>query len=251
MFTRRTAVLRLVQMVAGGSLGEAAGYLGIAATDTTHERKGRIYSGAGHVHRIAKMHPDPYAFETALDALAGELDQPSTQLVNYQQRRRALEAWSIDADTWDDLIARLPAVPGPQEPELGDRKRQIASIYIWVQITSGEHHFAPRPIEAAQPAHIQHAGTPRVWWRLDSPQILLSGLGACAHDTPGTAHRRSCDFPIFRLLFYRTSVQLRCLDVCLIRPRCHARSLGGGPASPRRAAPALTAGSPAGSRVTL
>jgi hypothetical protein len=37
MFTRRTAVLRLVQMVAGGSLGEAAGYLGIAATDTTQQ----------------------------------------------------------------------------------------------------------------------------------------------------------------------------------------------------------------------
>jgi hypothetical protein len=183
MFTRRTAVLRLVQMVAGGSLGEAAGYLGIAATDTTHERKGRIYSGAGHVHRIAKMHPDPYAFETALNALAGELDQPSTQLVNYQQRRRALEAWSIDADTWDDLIARLPAVPGPQEPELGDRKRQIASIYTWVQITSGEHHFAPRPIEAAQPAHIQHAWKLRrntIWhlFQRDLPRPHYTGLKA-------------------------------------------------------------------------
>ncbi len=183
MFTRRTAVLRLVQMVEGGSLGEAAGHLGIAATDTTHERKGRIYSGAGHVHRIAKTHPDPYAFETALNALAGELDQPSTQLVNYQQRRRALEAWSIDADTWNDLIARLPAVPGPQEPELGDRKRQIASIYIWVQITSGEHHFAPRPIEAAQPAHIQHAWKLRrntIWhlFQRDLPRPHYTGLKA-------------------------------------------------------------------------
>ncbi len=184
MFTRRTAVLRLVQMVAGGSLGEAAGYLGIAATDTTHERKGRIYSGAGHVHRIAKMHPDPYAFETALDALAGELDQPSTQLVNYQQRRRALEAWSIDADTWDDLIARLPAVPGPQEPELGDRKRQIASIYIWVQITSGEHHFAPRPIEAAQPRQIQQAWKLRrntIWHLLQSDRPHYTSLKAELH----------------------------------------------------------------------
>jgi hypothetical protein len=45
MFIRRTAVLRLVQMVAGGSLGEAAGFLGIASADTTWLGKGRIYSG--------------------------------------------------------------------------------------------------------------------------------------------------------------------------------------------------------------
>src|SRR5690348_8092585 len=47
------------------------------------------------------------------------------------------------------LVGRLPPVPGPQRPELGDRKRQIASVYVWVQVTSGEHYFAPRPIEAA------------------------------------------------------------------------------------------------------
>ncbi len=157
MFTRRTAVLRLVQMVAGGSLGEAAGLLGIAATDTTHLRKSRIYSGAGHVHSSAQRQPDPLAFEAALKALAAELDDPTTHLINYQQRRRALETWSIDEDTWTDLVSRLPPVPGPQRPELGDRKRQIASIYVWAQVTSGEHHFAPRPIEAAQPPEIQEA----------------------------------------------------------------------------------------------
>ena len=66
MFTRRTAALRLVQMVAGGSLGEAAGFLGIAATGTTWPRKSRIYSGAGHVHSSARKQPDPLAFEAAL-----------------------------------------------------------------------------------------------------------------------------------------------------------------------------------------
>jgi hypothetical protein len=94
MFTRRTAVLRLVQMVAGGSLGEAARFLGIATTRTTWQ--GRIYSGAGHVHSNAPKQPDPLAFEAALEALAGELDEPATPLINYQQRRQALETWSID-----------------------------------------------------------------------------------------------------------------------------------------------------------
>src|ERR1035441_69172 len=150
MFTRRTAMLRLVQMVAGGSLGEAAGFLGLAATDTTWLRKGRIYTGAGHVHSHAKKQPDPLGFEAALNATGAEFDEPATLLTNYQQRRQALKNWSIDEDTWKALTARHPPIPGPQRPELGDRKRQIASIYVWVQVTSGEHHFAPRPIEAAQ-----------------------------------------------------------------------------------------------------
>lgn len=157
MLTRRTAALRLVQMVAGGSLGEAAGFLGIAAADTTWQHNGRIYSGAGHVHSSARKQPDPLAFESALQALAAELDEPAAPLTDFQRRRRALETWSIDEDAWKDLVSRLPPVPGPQRPELGDRKRQIASIYAWVQVTSGEHRFAPRPIEAAQPPEIQQS----------------------------------------------------------------------------------------------
>jgi len=152
MFIRRTATLRLVQMTAGGSLGEAAAFLGIATTRTTWQ--GRIYSGAGHVHTAARQQPDPRRFENALTSLARELDDPATPLVNYQHRRQALENWCIDEDTWSDITARLPSVPGPR-PEVGDRKRQIASAYIWVQVTSGEHYFAPRPIEAAQPPEIR------------------------------------------------------------------------------------------------
>jgi hypothetical protein len=157
MFIRRTAALRLVQMIAGGSLGEAAGFLGIASTDTTWENKARIYSGAGFVHTGASRQPDPQSFETALSGLARELDSPATALVNYQRRRHALQNWRIDDDAWNQLATRLPPVPGPHQPELGDRKRQIASIYVWTQVTSGEHYFAPRPIEAAQPPEIQEA----------------------------------------------------------------------------------------------
>lgn len=157
MFPRRTAALRLVQMVAGGSLGEAAGFLGIASTDTTWENKARIYSGAGFVHTGSIRQPDPRSFETALSSLARELDSPAAPLVNYQRRRHALQTWCIDEDAWSQLVGRLPPVPGPHQPELGDRKRQIASIYVWAQVTSGEHYFAPRPIEAAQPPEIQEA----------------------------------------------------------------------------------------------
>ena len=154
MFIRRTAALRLVQMVAGGSLGEAAGFLGIASTSTTWPGKSGIYSGAGRVHTAARQQSDPLGFDTGLTTLARELDDPAEPLINYQHRRQALENWCIDENTWTSITARLPSVPGPR-PELGDRKRQIASVYVWVQVTSGEHHFAPRPIEAAQPPEIQ------------------------------------------------------------------------------------------------
>ena len=131
---RRTAALRLVQMAAGGSLGEAAGFLGIASR--------------------ARRQPELPGFETALEALARELDDPATPLVSYRQRRQALETWCIDLDTWAGLIARLQA---PHWPEPGACMRQVASIYLWVQLTSGEHRFAPRPLEAAQPPEVQEA----------------------------------------------------------------------------------------------
>src|SRR6266702_1714170 len=53
-FIRRTAALRLVQMAAGGSPVEAAGFLGIASTDTTWSGKSRIYTVTGRVHTAAR-----------------------------------------------------------------------------------------------------------------------------------------------------------------------------------------------------
>jgi hypothetical protein len=153
-FIRRTAALRLVQMVVGGSLSGAAQLLGIASAGTALPGYG-IYTGAGHVHSGARKQHGPLSFENALEALARELDNPAAPLVNYQARRQALHAWHIDEDTWATITARLPPAPGPQQPDLGDRKRQLASIYVWVQVTSGEHLFAPRPIEAIMPASLR------------------------------------------------------------------------------------------------
>jgi hypothetical protein len=150
IFTRRTAALRLVQMAVGGSLGDAAAFLGLAS-------ESRAYSSAGSVHTGASKQPDPQGFETALGNLARELDNPAAPLLNYQRRRHALRAWCIDEDAWDQLVRRLPPVPGPHQPKLGDLKRQVASVYVWTQVTSGEHYFAPRPIEAAQPQQVQKA----------------------------------------------------------------------------------------------
>src|SRR5260370_10091449 len=155
-FTRRTAALKLVQMAAGGSLGEAAGFLGIASPDKTWHGKSGIYTVTGRVHTAARQQPHPLGFETALQALARELDDPATPLVNYQKRRQALENGCIDGDTGAGLTSRLPHVPGSRRADFGDCQRQVASVYVWVQLTAGEHNFAPRPLEAVQPPEIQH-----------------------------------------------------------------------------------------------
>lgn len=168
-YIRRTAALRIVQMVAGGSLHDAAQFLGIASAGTAWPGYG-IYAGAGHVHSGARKQHGPLAFENALEALARELDNPATPLANYQSRRQALQTWCIDEDTWTNLTARLPPGPGPQQPDLGDRKRQLASIYVWVQVTSGEHLFAPRPIETIMPSSLRKPWTQ--WtsaWKLLDP----------------------------------------------------------------------------------
>src|SRR5262249_24319565 len=104
---------------------------------------------------LARQLPDPLSFETGLKTLTRELDDPGTPLVNYQQRRQALETWSISEDIWPKLAARRSLMACP---ESGDRKRQIASVYVWTRVTSGEPTFAPRPIETAQPRKCRKTG---------------------------------------------------------------------------------------------
>jgi hypothetical protein len=85
------------------------GFLGIASTDTTWLGKSGIYTAAGRVHVTARQQPDPLGFETGLQALARELDDPGTSLANYRKRRQALENWYIDEA--DPAAMRRPARP--------------------------------------------------------------------------------------------------------------------------------------------
>lgn len=147
---RRATAVRLVQMVAGGSLREAASFLEI---------------------RVAGVNwPGPGTPAATVEAIARNLDDPATPLVNYQHRRQELRTWNIDEATWTGIIARLPQSPGPQQPDLGDRKRQLASVYVWTQVTSGEHVFAPRPLDAAR------LYDPRNWTNAWTPLDSGSGL---------------------------------------------------------------------------
>ena len=131
---RRAAALRLVQMSAGGSLAEAAAFLGI---DHRH-----LKASPGS----AAFTDDPADFRLAVHALARQLSA-TPGLINYKHRRDALRNWCIDPATWQDIISQLPPTKGPFQPELSDRKRQFASEAVWARITQGEHLLAPRIIE--------------------------------------------------------------------------------------------------------
>jgi hypothetical protein len=61
-----------------------------------------------------------------------------------------LDNWAIGEHAWYGLVARLPPAARTRMPDLEDRRRQIASVYVWTRVTVGEPGFAPRPIEAAQ-----------------------------------------------------------------------------------------------------
>lgn len=143
---RRFAAAQLVQRAVGGSIGAAAHYLGFNPAAGQYAPPQGLYqwlTQLGHKQ-----------FEAALHALTQTLGS-TTDLINYQRRRTTLRNWYLPREEWQYIIEHLPPVPGPFQPVLDDRKRQEASAIIWAHITQGEPRFAPRRIEAQQPADVR------------------------------------------------------------------------------------------------
>jgi hypothetical protein len=131
---------RLAQICVGGSAAKAAEYLGIppsaaanALTVIKQQLRGRSRT----------------TFNDAVDSLTNHLNNTANP-TDYGKRRDALKAWSISPQEWDQLIAGLPKethrkygrwIDSPST-DWGDSKR-LASIWVWVRITHGEHIFAP------------------------------------------------------------------------------------------------------------
>lgn len=84
-----------------------------------------------NIHTGARQQRDPSGFEAALRSLTRELSAPGTPLANYQRYRQALENWAVDEPTRDGLLARLLTAALARTPDLGDRKRQAASVFAW------------------------------------------------------------------------------------------------------------------------
>ena len=163
---RRAGSVLLVQWAAGGSMGDAADFLGIRLTRQQH-------SPGPSLSRWLRQRGSA-DFTAALHDLARELDA-TPGLIDYHHRRQALQGWCLDPGTWRDITDRLPPVPGPVQPTLDDRKRQEASAFAWAHITQGELRFAPRPIEAGQPEPVRRTWIARrgaTWFQLTRPDPL-------------------------------------------------------------------------------
>jgi hypothetical protein len=163
---RRTGAVLLVQWAAGGSMGDAAEFLGINPNRGQHAPPAGLYRWLRH-HGSAR-------FTAALQDLARSLDN-APALTDYRQRRQALRGWCLDPGTWREITSRLPSVPGPVQPTLDDRKRQEASAFVWAHVTQGELRFAPRPIESEQPEPVRKAWLHQrgaTWFQLSRPDPL-------------------------------------------------------------------------------
>jgi len=165
---RRAGAVVLVQWAAGGSMGEAASYLGIRA-------RGSASPDAPDLAQWLRDH-GPGDFTEALRNLAAQLDS-APDLINYQRRRQAMREWCLDLDTWQQLTFRLPPARGRFQPILDDRKRQEASAFTWAYVTQGEPRSAPHPIQDSQPWPVQ-----KNWFKhRGSAWSLLANPGRFVH----------------------------------------------------------------------
>ncbi|MEV0537945.1 hypothetical protein [Kitasatospora sp. NPDC050463] len=162
---RRLAAVLLVQQASGRAQGDAADFLGINPA-------GGQFVATGTLLRWLRDGQD--AFNAALHYLAEELDR-ATDPTNYQRRREVLRSWSLSSEIWNEIITRLPPVPGPVRPNLDDRVRQEASAFVWAYVTGGEPLFAPRQVEAEQPPEVRQVWRERranTWFQLSRPDAL-------------------------------------------------------------------------------
>ncbi|MFF4179597.1 TniQ family protein [Streptomyces sp. NPDC001750] len=133
---RRAAAVFLVQRARGGGLDKAAQFLGI-----NPENKRLGYTQL--LNRRLRTSGMARDFEQALDAITAEL--LAGPVIDYQHRRETLATWTLEPESWQHMLARLPDLTSHRKPLSDDRRRLAVSAYIWTRVTEGEPDFAPCP----------------------------------------------------------------------------------------------------------
>lgn len=139
---RRAAAARLAQLCVGGRATDAARQLGIPREATKNALD--VVK-----HQLSSRRQREFA--DAVDDLAEELSAAQTR-TDYGARRDVLAAWSLADTDWQEIVHDLRQRPEydrrgrwPNSPYIdwGEHKRRLASAWIWVRVTRGEHIFAP------------------------------------------------------------------------------------------------------------
>ncbi|MFH8873631.1 TniQ family protein [Streptomyces griseus] len=133
---RRSASVFLARRARGGSLDEAAQFLGI-------NPQGKRNGYTQLLNRHLRASGTARDFEQALDAITAEL--LAGPVTDYQHRREALTTWTLETENWQHVLAQLPVLTSNRKPISDDRRRLAVSAYIWTRVTEGEPDFAPCP----------------------------------------------------------------------------------------------------------
>jgi hypothetical protein len=150
---RRAAAVCLARTCTAASYPQLGELLGIPP--------GSAKSTVKAVHRRLEAAGRQAEFEAAIDALAGMLDTAAAR-TDYGSRRHALRGWVISPGQWNQLTAGLPA-HREAHADWGERKRMLASVWVWTRVTGGEHLFAPAVMaDPAAPRSQQPGGRDRL-----------------------------------------------------------------------------------------
>jgi hypothetical protein len=133
---------RLARMVLGGTATNAN--VAHAVVPLGMSRWATTYSLAHIADRLAATGRQA-AFDQAIHALADYLDAHPA-LTDYGSRRNALDNWSIPSADWTQLTNGLPTVIQTsawhwRRVEWDDRKRILASVWVWYHATSGDRAY--------------------------------------------------------------------------------------------------------------
>jgi hypothetical protein len=144
---RRAAAAKLAQICLGGPAAVAAEQLGTPLVASRYALR--------TVDEQLRTRTRRATFEAAVNALAHDLDTTPAR-TDFGQRRDALKSWSLSVEDWQDLIDGLPEQPTGgfvrSHTHWGEAKRLLASMWIWTNVTQGDHIYAPavRPILAGR-----------------------------------------------------------------------------------------------------
>jgi DNA-binding CsgD family transcriptional regulator len=150
---RRAAAVCLARTCTAASYPRLGEFLGISP--------GSAKSTVRAVHARLEAAGRQSEFEAAIDSLAGMLDTAAAR-TDYGSRRQALRGWVISPAEWSQLTVGLPA-HSESHADWGERKRMLASVWIWTRVTGGEHLFAPAVMaDPAAPRSQQPGGRDRL-----------------------------------------------------------------------------------------
>ena len=148
LLLRRYASVRIIQMITGGPLGDAATRLGWTTVVHSNRGPGRVWNAGTTVRFWSRQLDDPAELDNAITSIAYDLEQRPK--VNYQRRRDILSSWRLSVTEWTDTI-NDHELDAEFEAEIHDDfHRLYASGLVWGATTSTERILVPRglrPIE--------------------------------------------------------------------------------------------------------